>query len=416
MFRMMTEEENGTWALFITITTVMELTRNGLIRNPMITFIASSTSQSEKYSVITASLIMHTIVVAIMSLAVLFGAVPMAKFWHAPQLDMLFYIYILRGFALIPCYHFEYIQHSRADFKGVFWGNSVRLAPLGIYTMIVYFLNKPTTLVELAMVQLISTIASAFVEYQYVKDVPLFYKKFDRSLVKKMLSFGKYTLGTSISSNVVRSTDSWMIGRMIGLDAVASYNPALRIANLVEVPTLAITNLVFPQVSRKMRERGVEGVQDVYIQSVSLILALMLPMMIPFYVLSDFIIETIFTAKYLDAAPILRITIFFMLILPFNRQFGTVVDALKRPKLNFYLLVMMGILNVILIFFLVKSMGLKGAAYGTLISYLIILVINQVILNRLYKINTFKVFPAIWGWYKMGWDFGWRQFYKIIGR
>jgi O-antigen/teichoic acid export membrane protein len=282
--------------------------------------------------------------------------------------------------------------------------------------MIVYFLNKPTTLVELAIVQLISTIASAFVEYQYVKDVPLFYKKFDRNLVRKMLSFGKYTLGTSISSNVVRSTDSWMIGRMINLEAVASYNPALRIANLVEVPTLAITNLVFPQVSRKMRERGIEGVQDVYIQSVSLILALMLPMMIPFYVLSDFIIETIFTSKYLDAAPILRITIFFMLILPFNRQFGTVVDALKRPKLNFYLLVMMGILNVILIYFLVKSMGLKGAAYGTLISYLIILVINQVILNRLYKINTFKVFPAIWGWYKMGWDFGWRQFYKIIGR
>jgi O-antigen/teichoic acid export membrane protein len=152
-----------------------------------------------------------------------------------------------------------------------------------------------------------------------------------------------------------------------------------------------------------MVEGGNAGVEDVYVKSVSVILAMMLPAIIPMFVFAPWIVEIIFGKDYLAAAPILQVTIFFTLIIPFNRQFGTVMDALKNPKINFYLLVMMAVLNVIFNYFLLKRYGTIGAAYGTLFSYIIIFILNQIILYRMYNINTLKVFPAILDWYKTGW-------------
>ena len=183
------------------------------------------------------------------------------------------------------------------------------------------------------------------------------------------------------------------------------YNPALRISNLIEVPTLAVASLAYPQVNKKMKEGGNEGVSDLYVKSVSIILAMMLPAVIPLYIFSDLLIETIFGKAYMEAAPILRVTIFFTLIIPFNRQFGTVMDALKRPKINFYLLVIMAVINIIFNYFFLNYYGTIGAAYGTLLSYVIIFILNQIILFRLYGINTMKVFPSILDWYRTAWNY-----------
>lgn len=404
MVRMMPKEEIGVWALFVSVTTILELLRNGFIRNPLITHLVSARTEDERGKIIMASLMLHCILVFFVSLFLLFSAVPLTRFWNAPQLDVLFYIYVLRGLVLIPGLHFEYLQQAQVNFKAIFLANLTRMAPLAIYIIVVYFIGSGITLVEITVVQLLSTVVSLAVGYYFVRGQTLVYQ-IDRNMIRTLFSFGKFTLGTSLSSMLIKNTDTWMIGRMISTVGVALYNPALRISNLVEVPTLAVASLVFPQVNRKMHHSGKAGIQDIYVKSVSVILAMMLPGIIPLYVFSDLVVELIFGKAYLEAAPILRVTIFFTLIIPFNRQFGTVMDALKRPKINFYLLVMTGVLNIIFNYFFIKRYGPIGAAYGTLISYLIIFVLNQIILFRLYGINTFKVFTGIFQWYKAGWNF-----------
>lgn len=410
MVRMMPKSEIGVWSLFISVTSILELLRNGFIRNPMITHLVSAQTEEERGTVITASWVLHGILVALTSLFMLVSAIPLTNFWNAPNLDVLFYIYVVRGIVLIPCLQFEYLQQSQMNFKAIFMANLARLAPTGIYLMykfvevVLLKRGEPPTLVDISITQLLSNIASLYVGYLYLKGSTIVYPKINWKTVVGLSHFGKYTLGTTISSMVIKSTDSWMIGRMISTDGVASYNPALRISNLIEVPTLAVASLVFPQVNKKMKEGGNEGVEDVYVKSVSVILAMMIPFLVPLYIFSDYIIEIIFTSNYMEAAPILRVTLFFTLIIPFNRQFGTVMDALKRPKINFYLLVMMGVLNVIMNYFFLRSYGPIGAAYGTLLSYIVIFILNQVILYRIYRIDTFKVIPAIFHWYKTIWN------------
>jgi lipopolysaccharide exporter len=72
--------------------------------------------------------------------------------------------------------------------------------------------------------------------------------------------------------------------------------------------------------------------------------------------------------------------------------------------LNFLQLVFAALLNVALNFVFLGWFGLIGSAYATLLSYLVVFVMNQVILYRKYQINTLKVFEGITEWYKLGWQ------------
>jgi O-antigen/teichoic acid export membrane protein len=326
---------------------------------------------------------------------------------------VLFYLYALNNLVFIPFLHFEYLQTAKSNFKAIFYCNLFRIAVPGIYIMVMYFFKLRMTLEDLAIVQIISTALGSYVAYLYVKDLAKIFDKVDWKLFRELFHFGKYTFGTNISSMVMKNTDSWMIGRLITPAAVAIYNPALRLSNLVEVPTLTIANIVFPSIPQKMKERGKEGVRDIYIKSVSLILAAMAPMVLPLFIFAEPIIRIIFGPEYIESAPILRVTIFYSLIIPFNRQFGTVMDGLKTPKLNFYLLLMIAVLNAILNYVFLISFGLIGSAYATLASYLVIFVLNQIILYRMFEINTFKVFEGIIEWYKVGWDIFRKKIVKL---
>jgi lipopolysaccharide exporter len=408
MARMMSETELGTWILFTSVTAFLEMIRNGFIRNPFITHLVSAEEPDKKH-ILTASVVLHCILSACITIFLFGGGMFLADLWKQPALVPLFFVYGINNLIFIPYHHFEYIQHAQLKFKGIFFSNVFRLGLFALYIIIYYVLyaskiTTPPSLLELAIVQTIATFFGCFVAYYFIKGTFEISKQINWKLIKELFHFGKFTLGTNISSMFVKNTDSWMIGAIINPAAVAIYNPAIRISNLVEVPTLTIANIFFPQVAQRLKERGIEGVRDIYVKSVSIILALTIPMVIPFYIFAELAITLIFGEKYIDSAPILRVTLFYTLIIPFNRQFGTVMDGIKKPKLNFYLLVLVAVLNVVFNFIFLNQFDLIGSAYATLLSYCVVFLLNQIILYNMFGINTFSVFAEILEWYKFGWD------------
>lgn len=404
MVRMISKQEVGTWVLFTSITAILEMIRHGFIRNPFITHVVSANNDEEKSTVITTSLFLHCLLAIFIALVLIVGAVPLSHFWDAPHLDKLLFLYGVNTLVFIPFLHFEYLQTAKLNFKAVFISNFFRVALPSLYVVVLYFGGWELTLVNLAYAQIMATLIAAIVAYLYVRDLAGHFTKINRRMFGELFHFGKYTFGTNISSMVIKNTDSWMIGRFISTAGVAIYNPALKIANLVEVPTITIANMLFPRVPQKMKEQGVEGVRDIYYKSVSCILAIMLPAVIPLFIFSDLVVTLAFGHEYIDASPILRVTIFYSLIIPFNRQFGTIMDGLKHPKINFLLLVLVAVLNIVFNFFFLKWFGLIGSAYATLTAYIVVFVLNQIVLFRMFQINTFKVFEGISEWYRVGWD------------
>ena len=412
MARMLPKTDIGIWVLFTSVTAILEMVRVGFIRNPFITHYVSAEPE-EKKTILTTSFILHCVLSLFITLILIAGAIPLSDFWNASELIQLFFVYAVNNIIFIPYHHFEYIQQAQLKFKGIFVSNVVRLATLTLYIMVHFVLNLKPTLFELALVQIVGTIIGCFVAYSFVKGTFQFRKTIDSKLIGELFHYGKFTLGTNISSMLVKNTDSWMIGRMISTAGVALYNPAVRISNLVEVPTLAIAGVFFPQVAQKLKEKGPEGVKDVYIKSVSLILALTLPMVLPLYIFAELAIHIIFGPEYVESASILRVTLFFCLIIPFNRQFGTVMDGIKKPKINFYLIVLVAVMNVVFNFYLLQAFGVIGSAFATLISYSVVFTLNQIILYNMFRINTISVFKGVIEWYKLGWSVFCRKVLKL---
>lgn len=406
LVRMLPPSEVGVWVLFTSVGGILETLRIGFIRIPFISMLVVA-REGERNKIIQGSLVLHVLLTLLVVITLVPSAKLLAGFWHAENLEQLFYIYALNSFGLIAFLHFEYFLQSNLEFKAIFTTNFVRLFLFLAYILGYYVVDGSPSLIELAIAQLCATTIASFFSYQLVKGtIPGFhFSLLDTKIIKKLFHLGKYTLGTNISAILIRNTDSWMIGRLISSTGVALYNPALRISNIVEVPTMAIANVVFPQVGSKMEESGIEGIQSIYYKSVGLILAIMLPVVIPIYFLADFIILIIFGKDYMEAAPILQVTLFYTMLMPFSRQFGTIMDALHMPKLNFYLSLLMAILNIILNYFLLHSFGVIGAAYGTVISFGVIFIINQIILYNKFKINTWYVFVEVGAWYTFGWRF-----------
>ncbi|HRJ30906.1 MAG TPA: flippase [Cyclobacteriaceae bacterium] len=406
LVRIIPPSEVGVWVLFTSVGGILETLRIGFIRTPFVSMLVVA-DERDYSKIILNSLILHILLTCLIGVLLIASAELLAKFWYAENLELLFYIYSVNSFVLIAFFHFEYLLQSKLEFKAIFIANFVRLFILFAYILGYYIIDKQPSLVELASVQIFSTIVASVFSFQLIKgQMPTLTRSlFDIAILKKLFHLGKYTFGTNISSMLIKNTDSWMIGRLISTAGVAMYNPALRISNIVEVPTLAIANIVFPQVGNKMRESGVEGVQAIYYKSVSLILAVMLPVVLPVYFMAEFIIMILFGAEYMEAVPILQVTIFYTVLVPFSRQFGTIMDALQMPKLNFYISLLMAILNVVLNYYLLQSFGVIGAAYSTVISFCFIFIVCQAILYYKFKINTLKVFVELISWYTYGWHF-----------
>lgn len=396
--------EVGVWVLFTSVTGILETLRNGFIRNPLISKLVIAEGE-EREHIVRASFFLHLILAIVTSLLLLTFGTSLASFWRTETLSELFYLYAINSIVLVFYLHFEYLLQSKLEFKAIFLANILRLSFLTILMLVFFFSNAHPKLHSLVLAQLFGTLLGVGLSYFLLRSISNLKVSFNVrfSDLASLFHFGKYTFGTNISSMFIKNTDSWMIGRFISATGVALYNPAIRIANIVEVPTLAIANVVFPQVSSKLKESGVEGIKDIYYKSVALILAIMLPVIFPLFFYSDWVIVMLFGEDYLSAASILKVTVFYMLIIPFNRQFGTIMDALQMPKVNFYLLLVIALLNVCFNYFFLSSYGIIGAAYGTVLAYSIVFISNQIILYRMYKISTFRVFIEILNWYQKIW-------------
>ena len=115
-----------------------------------------------------------------------------------------------------------------------------------------------------------------------------------------------------------KSIDQLMLGMMVSPVATGVYGAAVKISNLVEVPTQSIAAIVFPQSTKQLETSGTEAVKNLYEKSVGVIMALIFPGLLFVLIFPEFVIMLVAGDKYLDAVPVLRITMLFGLFVPMH--------------------------------------------------------------------------------------------------
>jgi len=396
LLRVLSKEDFGVWALFLTIAAFIEVARNGLIQNAFIKFITSLNPESpdfkDQYARInTASLFLNIIItlISISLLCVFAGA--LSLLWRSPQLQYMLYFYAISTTALIPFSQFTFLQQANLEFKGVFWSNFVRQGMFFTLVLATFILHK-TTLFNITLFHAIAAIVGAFTAYIYSRKYIVLSNKIDFNWVRKLFNYGRFVFGTNMGAMLHKSIDKFMLGSILSTGAVAMYDLATRINNLMEIPVSATASVVFPQSSRSNNgNSGNVSVKELYEKSVAAVLTLLLPCIAFVFLFPEWIIWVIAGSKYVDAAPLMKITALYGLFLPFARQFGTIFDSIGKPRLNFYFVVFGAGLNLVFNYFFIHRFGTMGAAYGTLTVFVVTFILNQLILYKELKINILDI-------------------------
>jgi O-antigen/teichoic acid export membrane protein len=297
---------------------------------------------------------------------------------------------------LIPFLHYEFIQQAKANFHYVFYSYAIRQGVFFLCILLGILVFENLTLKQLVYFQIFSLLVSLPFAHYYAKKLLGFTKIKNFKLVMELWRYGKYVLGTNISSLIYRNTDHFMLASMVSSTAVAYCNVAVRVSNLVDLPSTVAAEALFPksaEASTKINKD--EQLKNLYEKTVGMTLSLVIPISIIILVFPNLIITLLAGEAYIKSASILQVTILYGLLLPFARQFGTLMDSIGRPHQNFYLVFSMAILNFCFNYLFITYYGDIGAAYGTLVTYLFGFVTCQIILKKTLGITMKNIIVNI---------------------
>lgn len=393
LVRSLTREEFGVWAIFLIISAIVEVVRIGLIQNALIKAITSNEDEKVQARIGTASFTLNLGFALIVTL-VLFAIARLQYYWFGEiLLENLLHMYIFTNLFLVPFFHFTFLAQAKFDFRTIFISNFVRQLVFFVFVLLIYLSPEWNfRILHLAGMQAIGALLGSATAYIMGRKYIKFSPRLDLDWVRWLFNYGKFVIGTNLSSMLSKSLDQLMLGAMINPVATAVYSTAIKIANLVEVPTQSMAAIVFPKSSQRIEEEGTQAAKALYEKSVAVLLALIVPGVMFVILFPEFVIQLVAGDQYLDAVPVLRVAMLYGLFVPFSRQFGTMLDAMGKPGVNFFLVMTGALVNGVLNYILIGQMGIMGAAYATLISYIIFFVINQVILYREAGIQLWKVF------------------------
>lgn len=430
LLRALSKEQFGVWVIFLAIVSFVEVGRIGLLQNALVKYLATVDREDQKQysSIVTASFVLNILlsvifVLLILVLAnaghmyswlqqaevseyVLWLAKPLTFLEKTPEVINLLYIYIATTTLLIPFFQFNFIQQGNFDFKGIFWSNFARQCLFFCFVAVFFFLGWELSLQKLALWQIVTATAGTVTSWWFARPYLKFERRIDWKWVAELFHFGKFVFGTNVSTMLYKTIDRLMLGTLLSPLATAIYEVAIRITNLADVPTFSIASIVFPQSAKQMKEDGTKAIKVLYEKSVGAILAFLIPFFTFIWIFAEPIITIIATDKYLEAVPILRWTVLFGLFMPFAVQFGTVLDSIGKPKINFYFTLFSALLNVIFNYIFIVRFGVIGAAYGTVLTYAVIFVIMQIILNRMMGVQPWNAFKHIFPFYQQAWQIG----------
>ena len=354
----------GVWVFFQTILLLVETFRSGFITTAFIKFYAGATPQRMAEVagsawwiglMITGGLLLLNIPAYFLTSYVGDESILLFMKWAG-----LSYILSLPWF-MATCVlqgeqRFDKLLYVRLINQVTFMGGVVLL----------HFLSKIDVLGVLYAYlasQLITSIYALVMGFTRIRSIALRTK----AGITELFNFGKFSVGTTLISNLFRTSDTFIINFILNKQAVAIYNLGQTLMQLVEIPLRSFAATGMPELSAAYNQNNrvtVIGTMKRYTGTLTVIL---IPAVILGCIFADLPIYIIGGSKYTgtDAANVFRLFLTFALLYPADRFFALTLDVIHHPKINFYKVLVMLIANVV---FDWLGVSLLGSIYGIAIA------------------------------------------------
>ena len=362
----LTKQEMGVWAIFMSITAIIELIRQGLVKTSLIKFINHSSSQDQRF-VVGAAFFLNVIITFCVALLLFIFTPFLAAFLKAPQLEPMLYILQAGLLLMIPFSHFEWLMYSKALFKGLFWTYFFRQGVTLALVFLIFIVNTKVPLNVLVIIYILGLLAGTLVSWGYVKHLLVRSFVFSRDWMLKLAHFGKYVFTSGISTLVFRSADQIMLSPLLGTTTFnASQNIAMRFINLADLPSQTLGDILFPKSAKAENSSNPSRIKYYYEKTVGASLCFVLPLVIFVLLFPKAIIYVLAGPQYYDAVPYLQLISSTSITLAFLKQYGVIMDSTGKPALNLLTTTIIAVVQVCLLYLLIRQFQFIGAGYALL--------------------------------------------------
>lgn len=345
--RTLAKDPFGEWVLFITAANFLEMLRFGITRTAIIRFLSGAEGK-EKFQLIGSNWLIGLIVSALIAILIFGIRISFPDTIMNSGYRLFFLWYPLLAFLNLPFNNAISVLQAKQEFFRIF---VIRVIQTGTFVIFLFFnlffLNyglETIVLVYLAM-QLLTSVVAMFKGWDGVKYI--FHA--NRTTNKTILNFGKYTTGTLIGSNLLKSSDTFILGlsSFMGTTGVALYSVPLKLTEVIEIPLRSFMATAYPTFSKASIEGNIEKFKKNYYTYAGAVTILLVPVLIIGFIFAREFVIILGGVKYENTADIFRIFAVYGLLLPIDRFTGVALDSLNRPRKNFFKVVFMTVANIL---------------------------------------------------------------------
>jgi O-antigen/teichoic acid export membrane protein len=224
-----------------------------------------------------------------------------------------------------------------------------------------------------------TVVRAAFLLFMLTSLIHNFGIKFPNfSRLKEYLRFGLPTISTSLSNWIVRISDRYIIGILLGAIFVGFYNPGYSVGYLLFHLITPIAFVLLPTVSRLYDEKKKKEVNKYLEYTLKYFLILAIPAGFGISILAKKILLILTTSEIASEGHIIvPFVALSAIIFGFHRVTSDqILSLVKKTKTVAKLWITAAVLNAIINVILIPRVGIVGAAISTVISYSIISIIG----------------------------------------
>lgn len=400
--RTFSQDQFGEWLLYLVTAGLIEMLRFAITRVSIIKFL-SGAKPEERKELMGSNWLLGLILTAMLIVIIL-----AVKFLFPGWVVSSGYYYFFTWYPVLAIVNLPFnnalgVLQADQDFKSIL---TIRVFSTGAFFLFV-FLNFIWLKLEILnviyahlVVNLLTSILSVAKKWDGVEN--LFRATRENNL--KLFHFGKFTIGTLIGSNLLKSADTILIGLSpFGPAAVALYSVPLKLTEIMEIPLRSFMATAFPKMSKASAAEDNARVREVFYTYTGAITLLFIPIATVCVIFAKYFILILGGEQYTTSVvPMILFQIFaiYGLFLPIDRFTGVTLDSINKPKKNFYKVMVMAALNIIgdlIALYVFKS--LIVVALVTILFTIVGQIIGFQYLNKEIPVRYFNIFKNGYAFY-----------------
>lgn len=333
MVKIMTKSEFGIAVMFFSAAGFADLIRTGFIRQGLVRQWEIGEGSSEG-SLIGSAWVMHILIGAVMA-ALCYLAYFGASLFSFENQYFIFLIafYPLLLLTTIPHQMESWLAQSKKQYIAM---NIFRLVLNILFSLILlwyWYFDGSLSIYEVLFYNAACNGIVSVVSLVYFRSIKNVFIASKHQLVA-LFNFGKFSLSTLAGSNLLKSTDTLLIGLLMGSEYAAIYAVPFKVIELLEIPLRGFVMTSFQTLTRLYKqEKYIEYYQH-FRQNVFKLTLAFLPIVIICLVVPSWIIALLGASDYGESILILQVISIAMFLLPIDKFAGVALDSNNQPHQN----------------------------------------------------------------------------------